>query len=54
MLLCGPYEDLLTSIKKKKLRWYGHVARSGGLAKTIMQGTVQGGSKKRQAEEMGG
>ena len=42
----GPYEDLLTSIKKKKLRWYGHVARSGGLAKTIMQGTVQGGRKR--------
>ena len=37
----GPYEDLLTSIKKRKLRWYGHVARSGGLAKTLMQGTVQ-------------
>ena len=42
----GPYEDLLTSIKKRKLRWYGHVARSGGLAKTIMQGTVQGGRKR--------
>ena len=40
------YEDLLTSIKKKKLQWYGHVARSGGLAKTIMLGTVQGGRKR--------
>ena len=38
----GPYEDLLISIKKTKL----HVARSGGLAKTIMQGTVQAGRKR--------
>ena len=30
----GPYEDLLTSVKKRKLKWYGHVTRSSGLAKT--------------------
>ena len=42
----GPYEDLLTSIKKRKLRWYGHVTRTGGLAKTILQGSVQGGRKR--------
>ena len=45
-LFIGPYEDLLTSIKKRKLRWYGHVTRNGGLAKTILQGTVQGGRKR--------
>ena len=39
----GSYEDLLTSMKRRKLKWYGHVARSSGLAKTILQGTVQGG-----------
>ena len=27
--------------KKRKLRWFGHIARSSGLAKTILQGTVQ-------------
>ena len=21
----GPYEDLLTSVKRRKLKWYGHV-----------------------------
>ena len=42
----GPYEDLLISIKKRKLRWYGHVARSKGLTKTIMHGTVHGGGKR--------
>ena len=40
----GPCEDLLTSVKRRKLKWYGHVTRSSGLAKTILQGTVQGGT----------
>ena len=39
----GPYEDLLTSVKRHKLKWYRHTTRSSGLAKTILQGTVQGG-----------
>ena len=26
----GPYEDLLTTEKKRKLRWFGHVTRSSG------------------------
>ena len=42
----GPYEDLLTSVKRSKLKWYGHVTRSSGLAKTILQGTVQGGRRR--------
>ena len=42
----GPYEDLLTSVKRRKLKWYGHATRSSGLAKTILQGTVQGGRKR--------
>ena len=41
----GPYEDLLTAVKRRKLKWYGHVTRSSGLAKTILQGTVQGGRR---------
>ena len=42
----GPYEDLLTSAKRRKLKWYGHVTRSSGLAKTVLQGTVQGGRRR--------
>ena len=42
----GPYEDLLTSVERCKLKWYGHVTRSSGLAKTILQGTVQGGRRR--------
>ena len=39
------YDELLTVVKKGKLRWFGHVSRSSGLAKTILQGTVKGKRK---------
>ena len=42
----GPREDLLTIVKKRKLQWYGHVSRLSGLAKTILQGTVNGGRRQ--------
>ena len=42
----GPQEDLLTIVKRRKLQWYGHVSRSSGLAKTILQGTVKGGRRR--------
>ena len=37
----GPHKDSLTVVKGRKLQWYGHVSRSSGLAKTILQGTRQ-------------
>ena len=48
----GVHDDLLTMVKKRKLRWYGHISRSSGMAKTILQGTVnvarrRGRQKKR-------
>ena len=42
----GPDEDLLTTVKRHKLQWYGHVSRSSGLVKTILQGTVKGEEDK--------
>ena len=42
----GPHEDLLAIVKRRKLQWYGHVSRSSGLAKTILQGTVKGGRRQ--------
>ena len=42
----GPHEDLLTIVKRHKLQWYGHVSRSSGLAKTIVQDTVKGGGRQ--------
>ena len=42
----GPHEDLLTIVKRRKLQWYGHVSRSSGLAKTILQGAVKRGRRQ--------
>ena len=42
----GPCEDPITTVKKRKLRWYGHIIKSTGLAKMILHGTVQGGRRK--------
>ena len=42
----GPYEDLLTNAKRLKLKWYGHVSRSSGPAKNILQGKVKGGRRQ--------
>ena len=58
MVLClliqqaiGPHEEFLTIVKRRKLQWYGHVSRSSGLAKTILQGTVKRGKKTRWTKE---
>ena len=42
----GEYDVLLTPVRKWKLRWFGHVTRASGLAKTILQGTVKGQRKR--------
>ena len=44
----GEYDELLTLVKKRKLRWFGHVSRSSGLAKTEHSERKK---KKRQTEE---
>ena len=33
-------------VKSRKLQWYGHVSRSSGLAKIILQSTVKGGRRQ--------
>ena len=43
----GEHDKLLTLVKKWKLRWFGHVSKSSGLAKTILQGTVKGKRRGR-------
>ena len=42
----GPHEDLLTIVKRGKLQCYGHVSRSSGLAKTILQSTEKDGRRQ--------
>ena len=41
----GPHKDLLTIVKRRRLQWYGHVSRSSGPTKTILEGTVKGGRR---------
>ena len=36
--LVGKYEPLLTTIKRRKLSFYGYLCRDDSLSKTIMQG----------------
>ena len=36
----------MTTVKRRKVKWYGHITRHSGLAKTILQGTVQGGRRR--------
>ena len=49
----GVHVDLLIMVKKRKLRWYGHI--SSGMAKTILPGTVKGargiGRQKKRLED---
>ena len=49
------HTDHLTIVKRCKLQWYGHVSRSLGLLKTILQGTVKGwrwqGRQKKRLED---
>ena len=36
----------MTIVKRRKLQRYGHVSRSSSLAKTTLQGTVNGGRRQ--------
>ena len=47
----GVHADLLTMVKKQKLRWYGHISRSLGMAKTILQGTVIGARMRERQKK---
>ena len=38
----GNYEPLLQTIKRRKLKWFGHISRHDNLCKTFMQRAVEG------------
>ena len=46
LLIMHDYDELLTLVKNRKLRWFSHVSRFSGLAKTILQGTLKGKRKR--------
>ena len=47
----GPHDDLLSIVKTRKLRWYGHVTRATGFANTIMQGHSTRREETRQTKK---
>ena len=44
-------QDLLTRIKKRKLRWYGYISRYSGMAMSALQGTVKGTRSRRREKK---
>ena len=42
----GKQEPLLSTVKRRKLSWFGHTLRHDGLCKTVLQGTVEGQRKR--------
>ena len=42
---------IITTIKRRKMAWFGHVLRHDTLTKAILQGTVEGGPAKRSTAE---
>ena len=49
----GEYDELLTLVKERKLRWFGNVSRTSGLAKRVLQDTVKG-QRKEAGRRRGG
>ena len=47
----GKYDELLTLVKKRKLRWFGHVSRVFWFSKDNLTGHSERKKKKRQTEE---
>ena len=49
------HDTLLEIVKKRKLRWFGHVVRvKGTLANTILQGKYEGGEDQEEGQQYGG
>ena len=42
----GRQEPLLSTVKRRKLSWFGHTVRHDSLCKTVLQGTVEGQRKR--------
>ena len=39
-------DETFSDVYKRQLQWYGHVSRSSGLAKAILQSTMKGGRRQ--------
>ena len=45
----GKQESLLTTVKRRKLSWFGHITRHNTISKSTLQGTLEG--TRRPPEE---
>ena len=44
--IAGHQETIITTIKRRKMAWFGHILRHDTLTKIILQGTVEGGRRR--------
>ena len=45
--IVGKTENILTTIKRRKMSYFGHVVRNDSLHKTILQGSLRGERRRR-------
>ena len=45
-ILIGTFEPLLQTIRRRRLKWFGHTSRHNSITKTILQGMVEGSRKR--------
>ena len=46
-----PHDDLLTIVKRRKMKWYEHASRSSGSDQNHLARHGEGGKKTRQKEQ---
>ena len=44
--LIGTFEPLLQTIRRRKLKWFGHTSRHNSITKSILQGMVEASRKR--------
>ena len=49
----GPDRELLSTVKRRKMKWYGHVTRASGLAKTSSRALYGEGEGEADRENEG-
>ncbi|KAI8502778.1 hypothetical protein Bbelb_194800 [Branchiostoma belcheri] len=47
--LVGSQEAVMSTVRRRKLQWFGHLTHHNNLAKTILQGTLEG--KRRRGRQ---
>ena len=51
--LAGKQEPLSTTVKRRKLCWFGHITRHNTIANNILQGTLEGRRRRGRQRKTG-